>query len=196
MRRRSGTRPGSAWALPLCLLLAGLPLAFLATGLRFMPICARRRCNIPGRRVLAGGPDQEARLAASRHHDDDEDDDHEYEDDDEGAYHLDDDDEHRRRRPEPIAATRLAERQKSRVKREDAKRAPSPSARTSRPALNLASGEYQLPALELAGRAAAGQGHPRACPTRRWKKMPACWKRCWPISASRAASPPCAPARW
>ena len=30
--------PALAWALPLVLLLAGLPLAFLATGLRFMPI--------------------------------------------------------------------------------------------------------------------------------------------------------------
>src|SRR6201996_674108 len=38
--------PVVAWALPLTLLLAGLPLAFLATGLRFMPLY-RGAMNLP-----------------------------------------------------------------------------------------------------------------------------------------------------
>jgi S-DNA-T family DNA segregation ATPase FtsK/SpoIIIE len=80
------------------------------------------------------------------HHDDE--DDQEYEDDDEGAYHLDaDEDEPGSLRPEPIAAARLAERQQSRVRR-DARVAQSKRA-DKQPALNLASGEYQLPALGL-----------------------------------------------
>ena len=53
------------------------------------------------------------------------------EDDDEGAYHLDQDEDGPAR--EPIAATRLAERQKSRVKRDDRAGSPRPSAPTSSP---------------------------------------------------------------
>jgi S-DNA-T family DNA segregation ATPase FtsK/SpoIIIE len=50
-------------------------------------------------------------------------------------------------RPEPIAAARLAERRKSRIKRENARSEPRRAGRQT--ALNLASGEYQLPALSL-----------------------------------------------
>ncbi len=52
-----------------------------------------------------------------------------------------------RRGQEPIAATRLAERQKSRVRRDA--RVASPKRADKQPALNLSSGEYQLPALGL-----------------------------------------------
>jgi len=135
--------PSLSWALPLGLLIVGLPLAFLATGLRLAPI-ARGIIAIPaGAKWLAGlvkrpqihfGHDEEA--------------DHEYEDDDEGAYHLDDgEDEPDAVVPESIAATRLAERQKSRVRRDP--RVTTPKRADKQPALNLSSGEYQLPALGL-----------------------------------------------
>jgi S-DNA-T family DNA segregation ATPase FtsK/SpoIIIE len=51
--------------------------------------------------------------------------------------------------PEPIAATRLAERRETRIKREEARRAGKPAKGAKQPALNLASGEYQLPSLGL-----------------------------------------------
>ena len=60
------------------------------------------------------------------------------------GYHLDDE-----ASGEPIAATRLAERRESRVKRDEAKRAQTPGKLAKQTALNLASGEYQLPALDL-----------------------------------------------
>jgi S-DNA-T family DNA segregation ATPase FtsK/SpoIIIE len=34
-----------------------------------------------------------------------------------------------------------------------------------------------------------------SCPTRRWRKTPGCWNRCWTITASRARSSRSAPAR-
>src|SRR5690606_33959954 len=49
---------------------------------------------------------------------------------------------------ESMAATRLAERQKSRVQRDTRVAAPAKRA-DKQPVLNLASGEYQLPALGL-----------------------------------------------
>ena len=140
--------PMLSWALPLGLLLAGLPLAFLATGLRFLPIVYGAMQIPVGMRWLGGvikKPD-----LPWRHHDEDEGE-HEYEDDDEGSYHLDDgDDEPGTAAPESIAATRLAERQKQKtlVKRDS--RAAATAKRTDKqPALNLSSGEYQLPALGL-----------------------------------------------
>jgi S-DNA-T family DNA segregation ATPase FtsK/SpoIIIE len=132
--------PALAWALPLGLLIVGLPLAFLATGLRFMPI-ARVVINLPAGAAWLVGLVRKPNFSFA-HHDDD--DDHEYEDDDEGAYHLDADEP---ARPGSVAATRLAERQNSRVRR-DAKVA-VPKRADKQPALNLASGEYQLPALGL-----------------------------------------------
>ena len=72
----------------------------------------------------------------------DEDEEHEYaEESDEEGYHLDD-------APPSLAATRLAERRESRVKREEARKV-QPAVRRKQGALNLAAGEYQLPALEL-----------------------------------------------
>jgi S-DNA-T family DNA segregation ATPase FtsK/SpoIIIE len=136
--------PALAWALPLGLLIVGLPLAFLATGLRFVPI-ARGIMNIPAGAAWLIGFFKKPNFSFA-HHDDE--DDHEYEDDDEGAYHLDaEGDEPGSLRPEPIAAARLAERQQSRVRR-DARVAQSKRA-DKQPALNLASGDYQLPALGL-----------------------------------------------
>ena len=142
--------PMLSWALPLGLLLAGLPLAFLATGLRLMPIVAGVQ-SIPSGAVWLWDLVRKPRFGSSNHHDDDEDDaDHEYEDDDEGAYHLGDDEESPGAiRPEPIAATRLAERQSNRVKR-DMRGTEKPAKRADKqPALNLASGDYELPALGL-----------------------------------------------
>jgi S-DNA-T family DNA segregation ATPase FtsK/SpoIIIE len=137
--------PAVAWALPLALLLAGLPLAFLATGLRFMPLY-RGVMNIPAGALwlwrLVKKPD-----FSFGHHDDADDEDHDYEDDDEGAYHLDAQ-EPGAIAPEPIAATRLAERQKNRVKREALKTPPAKRAE-KQTALNLGNGEYQLPGLDL-----------------------------------------------
>ena len=141
--------PALTWALPLGLLLVGLPLAFLATGLRFLPI-VYGAMQIPSALRRVGGLIRKPHLPWS-HHDEDDDGDHEYEDDDEGAYHLgEDEDEPDADEPESIAAARLAERQKQKslVKRDN------PKAATARrpdkqPALNLSSGEYQLPALGL-----------------------------------------------
>jgi DNA segregation ATPase FtsK/SpoIIIE, S-DNA-T family len=138
--------PVVAWALPLALLLAGLPLAFLATGLRFMPIY-RGVMNIPATGIwlwsLIRKPD-----FSFGHHDEADDDDHDYDDDDEGAYHLD---AHSpgAAAPEPIAAARLAERQKNRVKREAAKTTTTAKRAEKQSALNLGNGEYQLPGLDL-----------------------------------------------
>ena len=133
--------PALAWALPLGLLIVGLPVAFLATGLRFMPI-ARGIMNIPHRARWLAGLVKRPQI----HFGHDEEGDHEYEDDEEGAYHLGEN-EDEPGAPESIAATRLAERQKSRVRRDQ--RMAQPKRADKQPALNLTSGEYQLPALGL-----------------------------------------------
>src|SRR6201996_1975520 len=138
--------PSLSWALPLGLLLVGLPLPFLATGLRLLPI-VRGITNIPAAAAWAGGLIKKPELPWGHH--DDDDDAHEYDDDDEGSYHLDDgeDEAPGAAAPESIAATPLAERQKTRVKRDV--RPPSPKRAEKQPALNLANGEYQLPSLDL-----------------------------------------------
>ncbi len=141
--------PALAWAVPLFLLVIGLPLAFLATGMRLAPI-ARGIRKIPAGKVWLIGLIKKPHISFGRH---DEEGDHEYEDDDEGAYHLDDDDDSPGSvRPEPIAATRLArrlaDRQENRVRR-DARVAQASKRADKQPALNLASGDYQLPALGL-----------------------------------------------
>jgi len=141
--------PALAWALPLGLLIAGLPLAFLATGLRFMPL-ARGVMAIPsGVQWLAGLVTKRPKI----HFGHDEEGEHEYEDDEEGTYHLDDsEDEPGEAAPESVAAARLArrlaDRQESRVRRDTRTAAPAKRA-DKQPALNLASGDYQLPALGL-----------------------------------------------
>ncbi len=148
----SGQVYGHAWigiALPLFLLVIGLPLAFLATGLRFIPL-ARASANIPAALWWAGKKIRLPRFKAAAsgyaaYHDYDDDgerDTDDAEDDDGDGYHLD-------VRPEPLAATRLAERRENRVKREEARRPVANAKRSKQPALNLASDEYQLPALGL-----------------------------------------------
>ncbi|MGZ5920842.1 MAG: DNA translocase FtsK 4TM domain-containing protein [Rhizomicrobium sp.] len=143
---------GHGWigtALPLFLLIAGLPLAFLATGLRFMPL-ARACVNIPAALWWAG---KKIKVPSFKTANVDRDDEHFYDadaderdsedhDDNADGYHLD-------VRPEPLAATKLAERREGRVKREEARRAPINTKRSKQPALNLANGDYQLPALGL-----------------------------------------------
>ena len=151
---------GHAWigtVLPLFFLIAGLPLAFLATGIRFATL-ARSSVNTAAALWWLGGKAGSVRMPKFKKaekdgggdhnedydHEDEEDADSEDGDNDSDGYHLD-------VRPEPLAATRLAERRENRVKREDAKR-PIASVNTKRPkqpALNLASDEYQLPALGL-----------------------------------------------
>src|ERR1700748_537067 len=82
--------PMLSWALPLGLLLVGLPLAFLATGLRFLPI-VYGVMQIPAAATWAAGLIKKPERPWGHH--DDDDDAHEYEDDDEGSYHLDDDED-------------------------------------------------------------------------------------------------------
>ena len=137
---------GAHWiarALPLFLLVAGFPLAFVATGLRARPIL-RTLANIPAALFWAGSRLKIRSVAVQRARDYDEDDyepEHDEESDDDG-YALD-------VAPEPIAATRLAERRESRVKREEARRNLAPVKLRKQPALDLVSSEYQLPALGL-----------------------------------------------
>ena len=129
-------KPWIGFVLPLFLLVAGLPLAFLATGLRFRPLVRAAR-DIPGYAAWA------ASLLKRKNVIEEDDEEEEYEDD------ADDEDVSSLSvRPEPIAAARLAQRRESRVKREEAKRAPI-TKKGRQPALNLVSGDYQLPALGL-----------------------------------------------
>ncbi len=142
----AGEVDGQRWigiAMPVLLFVAGLPLAFLATGLRLKPIL-RAAANVPAFFLWLGSMLKLPSLPL-RHADADHDEEDEYEpdiDDEEDGFGLD-------IAPEPIAATRLAERRESRVKREEARRASLPGKRAKQPALNLASGDYQLPALGL-----------------------------------------------
>jgi S-DNA-T family DNA segregation ATPase FtsK/SpoIIIE len=137
---------GAHWiasALPLFLLVAGFPLAFVATGLRARPIL-RALANIPAALFWAGSRLKIRNVAVHRARDYDEDDyepEH-YEESDDDGYALD-------VAPEPIAATRLAERRESRVKREEARKNLAPVKLRKQPALDLVSSEYQLPALGL-----------------------------------------------
>ncbi|HWA69997.1 MAG TPA: DNA translocase FtsK 4TM domain-containing protein [Rhizomicrobium sp.] len=138
-----------SWALPLALLLTGLPLAFLATGLRVMPLY-RGLLNIPATGLWLWDLIRKPGFSFG-HHDEADSENHDYEDDDEGAYHLEMDDGPGGLRPQPIAASRLAdrmaERRKSRVQRDAAKVQPRRAEKQT--ALNLANGEYQLPGLDL-----------------------------------------------
>jgi S-DNA-T family DNA segregation ATPase FtsK/SpoIIIE len=134
------------WALPLLLLLAGLPLAFIATGLRFSRVVRHVGTGAAAAYWLGSKVKlPKANLRREPTHDYDDEDiepDTEIEDDDTG-YALD-------IAPEPIAAARLAERRETRIKRDEARKAQSKGgARPKQPALNLASGEYQLPSLSL-----------------------------------------------
>jgi len=122
-------------------------LAFLATGLRFMPL-VRGVMGVPAAARWAAGLIKKPDFEMPWGHHDDDDGEHEYEEEDEGAYHLDEDNnEPGSVVPQSIAATRLAERQKTRVKRDV--RTASPKRAEKQTALNLANGEYQLPSLDL-----------------------------------------------
>ena len=132
-----------ATALPLLLLAAGLPLAFVATGLRFRPILLGF-ANVAALFYWLGSRLRIPRFSvrSTPVYDEEESEfEHDEESDAEG-YSLS-------MAPEPIAATRLAERRESRVKREEARKAQAPARLRKQPALDLVSSDYQLPALSL-----------------------------------------------
>jgi S-DNA-T family DNA segregation ATPase FtsK/SpoIIIE len=149
LSRHAGQSYHLSWlgiAVPVLLLVQGLPLAFFASGLRFRPIW-RAIVNIPAFFVwLAGQLPRRAHveLAEDEAFDTEEDEaeaDDEEEDEDPSALSI---------RPEPVGGlTRADERRREiRVKREERKIAKS--AKTARqPALNLGASEYQLPPLGL-----------------------------------------------
>src|SRR5258708_5283013 len=140
-------QPGLGVLMPLFLLVAGLPLAFLATGLRFKPL-ARAAANVPAALWWLGTkiqiPKRQIADEPAEHEADDEDvEEFDSEpDEDSSGYHRD-------IAPEPIAATRLAERRENRIKREAAQKPAVTPKRERQPALHLESSEHQLPALGL-----------------------------------------------
>jgi len=148
-----------AYLLPLLLLLIGLPLAFFATGLRFMPL-AHAAMNVPAFLVFAGGHARQLRLPTGfvpkfgrkengeqiepRFDSDDEDEDEEYDDEEDDE---DEDEYDLREPPEPKA--RDGKERSIRVKREERKTPQATAKRAHQPALNLSSDEYELPTLGL-----------------------------------------------
>ena len=152
LSHHAGQVYGLGWlgtALPLLLLACGLPLAFLATGLRFAPL-ARGVANVPASFIWMGSKVRMPslpRFSFRRADAETDDDDYEW-DEDEDETDDADDGYALKLRPEPIAATRLAERRAGRIKREAARRA-AKTKHTRQPALNLSSSEYELPALGL-----------------------------------------------
>jgi S-DNA-T family DNA segregation ATPase FtsK/SpoIIIE len=141
--------PWLAVALPLLLLMIGLPLAFLATGLRWKPLL-RSVTDLPGTLLWLRGMMRVSSFRRPRAEKDDDDRHEPYSDDEEDdGYHLDDDeDEATPVGRESVAERRLAERREGRVKRDAAKKTVT-SEKRKQTALNLDSGEYQLPALDL-----------------------------------------------
>jgi DNA segregation ATPase FtsK/SpoIIIE, S-DNA-T family len=147
LSRHAGQAYHQPWvgtAVPVLLLLLGLPLAFFATGLKFMPI-ARGVANVPAFFVwLAGG--LRFRAADAKATDEAEEEaleEDEPDEDDDDPYGLS-------VKPEPVAGiTRADERRREiRVKREERKL--GKTAKSARqPALNLGTSEYQLPPLGL-----------------------------------------------
>jgi S-DNA-T family DNA segregation ATPase FtsK/SpoIIIE len=145
LSEHAGQFYGQRWlgiALPLLLLIAGLPLAFIATGLRFSRIARGVGNGAAVLYWLGGKVKLPVRRTAVVHDYDEEDEEPESEEREDDHYALD-------IAPEPIAATKLAERRETRIKREEARRAVVPAKRSKQPALNLASSEYQLPSLGL-----------------------------------------------
>ena len=128
--------------LPLLLLIAGLPLAFLATGLQLKPIL-NGLIDIPAFFVWIGSMIHMPSFTFRGTQADDEDEEEEYDEDeyeDEGEEDEDDDALGLDVTPERVAS--------GRIKREEERKAAR--LKTPRqPALNLSSGEYQLPALGL-----------------------------------------------
>jgi S-DNA-T family DNA segregation ATPase FtsK/SpoIIIE len=141
---------GQSWigiAMPLLLLAAGLPLSFLATGLRLRPLL-RGLLTVPAGAYWLGSMLKMPSVSFRRTKDYDEADDHEPELED--ADHDDAESYALNVAPEPIAATKLAERRETRVKREEARKAGGTITKRARQAgLDLVGGEYQLPALTL-----------------------------------------------
>jgi len=133
-------------AVPVLLLVLGLPLAFFATGLRFRPIW-RAIVNIPAFFVwLAGQLPRRAHVELA--------DDEAFETVEEDEAQADDEEDEDPSslsiRPEPVGGlTRADERRREiRVKRDERKVAKS--GKTARqPALNLGTSEFQLPPLGL-----------------------------------------------
>jgi S-DNA-T family DNA segregation ATPase FtsK/SpoIIIE len=122
-----------------------LPLAFLATGLKFRLIL-RGITAVPAFFVWVGGMMHMPEMLTRKRYDhsDAEEDELESEDEtDDHAYGL-------AVAPEPLAG-RVSEddRRSSRVKREDGRKGPPKTKPARQPALNLAESEYQLPALGL-----------------------------------------------
>ncbi|HVU21536.1 MAG TPA: DNA translocase FtsK 4TM domain-containing protein, partial [Rhizomicrobium sp.] len=145
----AGQTYGQHWigiALPLLLLLAGLPLAFIATGLRFSRVVRHVGTGAAAAYWLGSKvklPKANLRREPMLDYDDEDIEPDTEMDDDDTGYALD-------VAPEPIAATRLAERRENRIKRDEARKAQAKGgARPKQAALNLASGEYQLPSLGL-----------------------------------------------
>ncbi len=145
----AGQSYGQHWigiVLPLLLLIAGLPLAFIATGLRFSRVMGHVGTGAAAAYWLGSKVKLPAaslrREPAHDYDDEDIEPDADMEEDDTG-YALD-------IAPEPIAAARLAERRENRIKRDEARKAQAKNGtRPKQAALNLASGEYQLPSLGL-----------------------------------------------
>ncbi|HJR56113.1 MAG TPA: DNA translocase FtsK 4TM domain-containing protein [Rhizomicrobium sp.] len=140
--------PWLGFVLPFALLLVGLPLAFLATGLKLRPLL-RRAVNIPASAAWLGGMlkiSNFRRPVSRRPAAEDDDERHEpyADDEDDDGYHFDDEAD----QPVSVAERRLAERRETRIKRDAAKKTGNTEKR-KQTALNLVSGEYQLPALDL-----------------------------------------------
>ncbi len=140
---------GQAWlatALPLLLLFAGLPLAFLATGLRLRPLW-HGVMNVPAFFVWLGGMIHiPAALTRKRYDHDDSDEgeiDPEAESEDDG-YGLGIAPEH-----VSVHSGEDEDARATRVKRQDPRKVPPRPKSPRQPALNLAAGDYQLPALGL-----------------------------------------------
>lgn len=150
-----GATDGMAWlgiVLPLLLLVPGLMLSFFATGLRFRPV-ARGIANVPAFFLwlasMARMPAFSFRSARDEEVDEEE---YEYDDDDDDDEDEEDDEFALRVKPERVASgaiAREAARVAGRVKRDAARRNTARDKAAHQPALNLAAGEYQLPALGL-----------------------------------------------
>jgi S-DNA-T family DNA segregation ATPase FtsK/SpoIIIE len=139
---------GAHWlatTLPLTLLVVGLPLAFLATGIHFIRL-ARNIANVPAFFMWVHGETSRAisELRGSSRAYEHDDDDSEYdvhEDEEEGVYGLTE-------RREPVMSRDDEPKAPVRVRRDETKK-PAPLKPAKQPALNLAHSEYQLPALGL-----------------------------------------------
>ncbi|HEY1709435.1 MAG TPA: DNA translocase FtsK 4TM domain-containing protein [Rhizomicrobium sp.] len=137
--------PWLSTVLPLLLLVVGLPLAFLATGLRIVSLW-RGIVNVPVFFVWLGRQLKMPTWSFRRHDADFDDDDYGHEDsyDDEDGYSLG-------FTPEPVAARRdapVAPTRETRVRRDEPGSKANPK-RTKQEGLRLVSGEYQLPSLDL-----------------------------------------------